>query len=97
MPECPEYDHVLHCASCGIAQFACVKSGRCIEASQRCDGIDDDCADGSNMDEIGCTKNSNRGETQHFLCENQKESVALRRWCDGQQHCSDGSDEKYCK
>jgi hypothetical protein len=44
-------------ASCARDQFACVKSGTCIPAKLRCDGKADDCADGSNLDEIGCSKN----------------------------------------
>uniref|UniRef100_A0A9J2PXH6 Chitin-binding type-2 domain-containing protein n=1 Tax=Ascaris lumbricoides TaxID=6252 RepID=A0A9J2PXH6_ASCLU len=180
MPECPEYDHVLHCAiakHCSENEFACcAMPQRCIPIRRRCDGHIDcadggdenncpiakhcsenefaccampqrcipirrrcdghiDCADGGDENNCPCVGkfvcesdlsktimgalncidpllycngvkdcpngedeiNCNRGETQHFLCENQKESIMLRQWCDGQQHCSDGSDEKYCK
>jgi hypothetical protein len=51
-------------ASCARDQFACVKSGTCIPAKLRCDGHADDCADGSNLDEIGCSKNESE---LHFL------------------------------
>ncbi|PIO62102.1 hypothetical protein TELCIR_16354, partial [Teladorsagia circumcincta] len=44
--------------SCARYEFACVKSGRCILAEKRCDGIVDDCGDGSNLDEIGCGRNT---------------------------------------
>ena len=44
-------------ASCGRSEFTCVKSGRCIASSKRCDGNVDDCQDGINLDEIGCLRN----------------------------------------
>ncbi|ETN86546.1 Low-density lipoprotein receptor domain class A [Necator americanus] len=45
-------------ASCSRYEFACVKSGKCIPAEKRCDGISDDCQDGTNLDELGCSRNS---------------------------------------
>lgn len=55
--DCADGEDETNCPSCARDQFACVKSGTCIPAKLRCDGHPDDCADGSNLDEIGCSKN----------------------------------------
>ncbi|VDK60020.1 unnamed protein product [Anisakis simplex] len=89
-------------ASCGIAQFACVKSGRCIPAEKRCDGIADDCADGSNLDEIGCTKNTTC--IGKFMCDSGLSKAVMgdlscidySKNCDGVKDCPNGEDEMNC-
>ncbi|VDM40243.1 unnamed protein product [Toxocara canis] len=64
----------------------------CIDYGLRCNGVRD-CPNGE--DEFSCDK-SKREETIHTMCENQKESVTVRQWCDANVDCSDGSDEKFC-
>ncbi|PIO72645.1 Low-density lipoprotein receptor domain class A [Teladorsagia circumcincta] len=63
--DCADGDDENNCPSCARYEFACVKSGRCILAEKRCDGIVDDCGDGSNLDEIGCGRNT---KFNHVLC-----------------------------
>ncbi|VDD88098.1 unnamed protein product [Enterobius vermicularis] len=96
-----------HCAkgftSCKTDEFACVKSGRCIPATLRCDGVLDDCGDGSNMDEIGCSRNSTC--LGQFVCHSNLSKtlmgthncVEYSKHCDGIRDCPNGEDEINCK
>uniref|UniRef100_A0A1I7XML7 INTS5_C domain-containing protein n=1 Tax=Heterorhabditis bacteriophora TaxID=37862 RepID=A0A1I7XML7_HETBA len=84
-------------ASCARNEFACVKSSSCIPASKRCDGIADDCADGSNFDEIDCNRNSTC--VGKFMCHHSVSGPFCIDWvkhCDGEKDCSLGEDEANC-
>uniref|UniRef100_A0A1I7SG91 Low-density lipoprotein receptor domain class A n=1 Tax=Bursaphelenchus xylophilus TaxID=6326 RepID=A0A1I7SG91_BURXY len=101
--DCSDGEDENNCPSCAKDEFACVKSGICIPATKRCDGKPDDCGDGTNMDEIGCSKN----ETcwGKFVCDSPTtiaqagHSVCLdyEKHCDGVKDCPDGEDEQNCK
>ncbi|KAI6192320.1 Protein CBR-LRX-1 [Aphelenchoides bicaudatus] len=101
--DCADGEDETNCPSCARDQFACVKSGTCIPAKLRCDGHPDDCADGSNLDEIGCSKN----ETclGKFVCDSpetlsiMKHSVCIdvEKYCDNQRDCPNGEDEINCR
>ena len=54
----------------------------------RCDKIWD-CEGGE--DELSCDNGCPNGG--QFACRNQKECIAMTRYCDGVADCSDGSDE----
>uniref|UniRef100_A0A914QPT0 Uncharacterized protein n=1 Tax=Panagrolaimus davidi TaxID=227884 RepID=A0A914QPT0_9BILA len=92
-----------NCPSCGKTEFACVKSGRCIPHEKRCDGVPDDCGDGSNLDEVGCSKNSTCWGK--FVCDSpttlqtlgHSECIDYAYHCDGQRHCPGGEDEMNCR
>lgn len=45
---------LLYAAKCNVEEFACLRSQRCIPRSWHCNGIKDECGDGSNDDEAGC-------------------------------------------
>lgn len=47
-----KFHHFL--AACEPDEFPCVKSGKCIKLSQRCNGIPDECFDQTNLDELHC-------------------------------------------
>uniref|UniRef100_A0A914YBZ0 Uncharacterized protein n=1 Tax=Panagrolaimus superbus TaxID=310955 RepID=A0A914YBZ0_9BILA len=103
-PDCPNGEEdENNCPSCGKAEFACVKSGRCIPHEKRCDGVPDDCGDGSNLDEVGCSKNSTCWGK--FVCDSpttlqtlgHSECIDYIYHCDGQRHCPGGEDELNCR
>jgi hypothetical protein len=60
--DCLSGEDEQNCASCKKDEFACAKSGKCIPAKKRCDGNPDDCGDGTNLDEIGCSKNESKDD-----------------------------------
>uniref|UniRef100_A0A915DMQ4 Chitin-binding type-2 domain-containing protein n=1 Tax=Ditylenchus dipsaci TaxID=166011 RepID=A0A915DMQ4_9BILA len=101
--DCADGEDENNCPSCARNEFACVKNGLCIPAKKRCDGRIDDCMDGSNLDEMGCSKN----ETcwGKFVCDSQAtlsatgHSVCLdwAQHCDGHRDCAGGEDELNCK
>ncbi|KAH7702364.1 CRE-LRX-1 protein, partial [Aphelenchoides avenae] len=101
--DCADGDDENNCPSCARNEFACVQSGKCIPAKQRCDGKPDDCGDGTNLDEIGCSKN----ETcwGKFVCDSQQtllaaghsECIDIERHCDGKRDCPGGEDEMHCR
>ncbi|TKR63587.1 hypothetical protein L596_027398 [Steinernema carpocapsae] len=102
-PDCYDGEDENNCQSCARDEFACVKNGKCIDASKRCDGVANDCGDGTNLDEIGCSKNSTC--IGKFVCDSlqsraQKgysECIAMEKHCDGVADCAGGEDERNCK
>ncbi|KIH64286.1 Low-density lipoprotein receptor domain class A [Ancylostoma duodenale] len=95
---CPEFDPVLHCASCSRYEFACVKTGRCIPAEKRCDGVPDDCNDGSNFDELGCNRDPMC--IGKFMCHLSQQGPPCIEWadhCNGVRNCAMGEDELNCR
>uniref|UniRef100_A0A0N5ALW7 Chitin-binding type-2 domain-containing protein n=1 Tax=Syphacia muris TaxID=451379 RepID=A0A0N5ALW7_9BILA len=101
--DCADGDDENNCPSCKTDEFACVKSSRCIPASLRCNDVIDDCGDGSNMDEIGCSRNSTC--LGQFVCDsNLSKSIMgshncidYSKHCDGIRDCPNGEDEVNCK
>ncbi|CAI4231351.1 unnamed protein product [Auanema sp. JU1783] len=96
--DCSDGDDENNCPSCARDEYACVHSGRCIPAEYRCDGNHDDCGDGTNMDEIGCSKNSTC--IGKFMCNESKVGLTCVDWlnhCDGNKDCYNGEDEKNCR
>ncbi|XP_016104637.1 low-density lipoprotein receptor-related protein 2-like [Sinocyclocheilus grahami] len=83
---------VLHCdcqgSSCEVGSFRC-GTGRCIPASQRCDGTTD-CSD--NSDEFGCPEPT--CESAQFQCLSDGECIPQHWACDDEEDCEDGSDER---
>ncbi|XP_016414141.1 low-density lipoprotein receptor-related protein 2-like [Sinocyclocheilus rhinocerous] len=82
----------LHCdcqgSGCEAGFFRC-GTGRCIPASQRCDGTTD-CSD--NSDEIGCPQPT--CESAQFQCLSDGECIPQHWVCDDEEDCEDGSDER---
>ncbi|CEF69618.1 Low-density lipoprotein (LDL) receptor class A repeat and Chitin binding domain-containing protein [Strongyloides ratti] len=101
--DCSDGEDENNCPSCGRDQFACVKSGVCIPAEKRCDGHPDDCGDGSNLDELNCSKNSTCWGK--FICDSQisksilgrTECIDLDKHCNGVADCPGKEDERNCK
>lgn len=88
--------------------FTCIKDGKCILASGRCNGINN-CEDGS--DEMLCDAlfgpavldsqeechDDNMGDNDYeFHCRDQTGCVAMESVCNGHPNCNDGSDEFNC-
>ncbi|XP_056271193.1 low-density lipoprotein receptor-related protein 8-like isoform X2 [Pseudoliparis swirei] len=71
---------------CQKGEFPC-RSGRCVSARLRCDGVDD-CGDGS--DEAACPGCSAPG---WFSCGPPDACLPRERVCDGRRDCRDGRDE----
>ncbi|KAK6753262.1 hypothetical protein RB195_012700 [Necator americanus] len=96
--DCGDGDDENNCPSCSRYEFACVKSGKCIPAEKRCDGISDDCQDGTNLDELGCSRNSTC--LGKFMCDQSQQGPQCIEWsdhCNGVKNCMMGEDEKNCK
>uniref|UniRef100_A0A914DP20 Chitin-binding type-2 domain-containing protein n=1 Tax=Acrobeloides nanus TaxID=290746 RepID=A0A914DP20_9BILA len=101
--DCSDGEDENNCPSCARDEFACVKSGRCIPSSQRCDEHEDDCGDGSNLDETGCTKNTTCWGK--FVCDSREtlnllgrsDCIDYERHCDGYKDCPGGEDEINCR
>uniref|UniRef100_A0A672MY84 Low-density lipoprotein receptor-related protein 2-like n=1 Tax=Sinocyclocheilus grahami TaxID=75366 RepID=A0A672MY84_SINGR len=80
------------CSSCEVGSFRC-GTGRCIPASQRCDGTTD-CSD--NSDEFGCPEPT--CESAQFQCLSDGECIPQHWACDDEEDCEDGSDERqHCR
>ncbi|XP_016107771.1 low-density lipoprotein receptor-related protein 2a [Sinocyclocheilus grahami] len=81
---------VIFCvgSGCEAGSFRC-GTGRCIPASQRCDGTTD-CSD--NSDEIGCPQPT--CESAQFQCLSDGECIPQHWVCDDEEDCEDGSDER---
>ncbi|KTF93084.1 hypothetical protein cypCar_00007596 [Cyprinus carpio] len=75
-------------SGCEAGSFSC-GTGRCIPASQRCDGTTD-CSD--NGDEIGCPEPT--CESAQFQCLSDGECIPQHWVCDDEEDCEDGSDER---
>uniref|UniRef100_A0A7E4VEE2 Chitin-binding type-2 domain-containing protein n=1 Tax=Panagrellus redivivus TaxID=6233 RepID=A0A7E4VEE2_PANRE len=102
-PDCADGEDETNCPSCAKDEFACVKSDKCIPHSKRCDGVPDDCNDGSNLDEIGCSKNTTCWGK--FVCDSpttlaqlgHADCIDYALHCDGTKHCPGGEDELNCR
>ncbi|VDL82865.1 unnamed protein product [Nippostrongylus brasiliensis] len=73
-------------------------SDRCISAEKRCDGVYDDCGDGSNLDEINCNRNATC--VGKFICSESTSGPSCIDWsqhCDRERHCAMGEDELNCR
>ncbi|GMT11317.1 hypothetical protein PFISCL1PPCAC_2614 [Pristionchus fissidentatus] len=96
--DCADGDDENNCPSCARDEFACVKSGSCIKAEKRCDGVADDCGDGSNIDEIGCSRNSTCiGKFNCHLSHTGPSCVEWESHCDGKADCAGAEDEMNCR
>uniref|UniRef100_A0AC34QMY6 Chitin-binding type-2 domain-containing protein n=1 Tax=Panagrolaimus sp. JU765 TaxID=591449 RepID=A0AC34QMY6_9BILA len=86
--DCADEEDEHNCPSCAKDEFACVKSGRCIPAALRCNGQPDDCQDSSNLDEIGCSKNTTCWGK--FICNSPQTIATLGRseCIDYELHCN---------
>uniref|UniRef100_A0A0K0EJI3 Chitin-binding type-2 domain-containing protein n=1 Tax=Strongyloides stercoralis TaxID=6248 RepID=A0A0K0EJI3_STRER len=101
--DCSDGEDENNCPSCRRDQFACVKSGICIPAEKRCDGHPDDCGDGSNLDELNCSKNSTCWGK--FICDSEisksilgrTECIDLEKHCNGVADCPGKEDERNCR
>uniref|UniRef100_A0A0K0FCC6 Chitin-binding type-2 domain-containing protein n=1 Tax=Strongyloides venezuelensis TaxID=75913 RepID=A0A0K0FCC6_STRVS len=101
--DCSDGEDENNCPSCGKDEFACVKSGVCIPADKRCDGHRDDCGDGSNLDEMNCSKNSTCWGK--FVCDSEisksvlgkTECIDLDKHCNGVADCPGKEDERNCR
>ncbi|PIC26318.1 hypothetical protein B9Z55_018927 [Caenorhabditis nigoni] len=96
-PDCADGEDENNCPSCARDEFACVKSEHCNPANKRCDGVAGDCEDGSNLDEIGCSKNTTC--IGKFVCGTSRGGVScvdLEMHCDGKKDCLNGEDEMNC-
>ncbi|CAJ0946666.1 unnamed protein product, partial [Mesorhabditis belari] len=96
--DCADGDDENNCPSCQRDEFACVKSGQCIPAAQRCDGNPDDCGDGTNLDEIGCSRNETC--VGKFMCHSSLDGPSCIDYslhCDAHRDCQNGEDEVNCK
>uniref|UniRef100_A0A671PYM9 EGF-like domain-containing protein n=1 Tax=Sinocyclocheilus anshuiensis TaxID=1608454 RepID=A0A671PYM9_9TELE len=85
---------VIFCvgSGCEVGSFRC-GTGRCIPASQRCDGTTD-CSD--NSDEFGCPEPT--CESAQFQCLSDGECIPQHWVCDDEEDCEDGSDERqHCR
>uniref|UniRef100_A0A3B5QSX4 Uncharacterized protein n=1 Tax=Xiphophorus maculatus TaxID=8083 RepID=A0A3B5QSX4_XIPMA len=52
----PNTEHVTSQMTCGVDEFRCKDSGRCIPARWKCDG-EDDCGDSSDEPKEECGRN----------------------------------------
>uniref|UniRef100_A0A3B4AMT0 Uncharacterized protein n=1 Tax=Periophthalmus magnuspinnatus TaxID=409849 RepID=A0A3B4AMT0_9GOBI len=85
--------------TCGVDEFRCKDSGRCIPARWKCDG-EDDCGDASDEPKEECGKSSTikderTCEPYQFRCKNNR-CVPGRWQCDYDNDCGDNSDEDKC-
>ncbi|CAF1371230.1 unnamed protein product, partial [Adineta steineri] len=84
----------------GTKRFRCGNSSICLDQTQLCDGIRD-CPIDNNEDEGAlCSWLGNRSvpqeNSEYFVCPNGYELPFIFR-CDGNQDCTNGEDELYCK
>ncbi|XP_023285381.1 low-density lipoprotein receptor-related protein 1-like, partial [Seriola lalandi dorsalis] len=78
--------------TCGVDEFRCKDSGRCIPARWKCDG-EDDCGDASDEPKEECAERT--CEPYQFRCKNNR-CVPGRWQCDYDNDCGDNSDEDKC-
>uniref|UniRef100_A0A8C2EPV9 Low density lipoprotein receptor-related protein 1Aa n=1 Tax=Cyprinus carpio TaxID=7962 RepID=A0A8C2EPV9_CYPCA len=78
--------------TCGVDEFRCKDSGRCIPARWKCDG-EDDCGDSSDEPKEECDERT--CEPYQFRCKNNR-CVPGRWQCDYDNDCGDNSDEDKC-
>uniref|UniRef100_A0A8C7W7V4 EGF-like domain-containing protein n=1 Tax=Oncorhynchus mykiss TaxID=8022 RepID=A0A8C7W7V4_ONCMY len=78
--------------TCGVDEFRCKDSGRCIPARWKCDG-EDDCGDASDEPKEECDERT--CEPYQFRCKNNR-CVPGRWQCDYDNDCGDNSDEDKC-
>ncbi|MEQ2167773.1 hypothetical protein GOODEAATRI_007424, partial [Goodea atripinnis] len=79
--------------TCGVDEFRCKDSGRCIPARWKCDG-EDDCGDSSDEPKEECAERT--CEPYQFRCKNNR-CVPGRWQCDYDNDCGDNSDEEKCR
>eukprot|EP01083_Nonionella_stella_P067559 178759_1 len=91
-----------------IGVFMC-DNGQCIDASYACDGIPNDCVDGSDEYPIFDKRNVFpffsscpyseliKCRTDQVLCKINGVCISKNAVCDGKKDCTDGADERSCK
>lgn len=107
--DCKDHSDEKNCSSvqhsCKLTgDFACKSSNKCINRAFLCDG-EFDCSDGSDEDDCHdmkkeCVAEKERAcpptygaygaETGHVMC------IPASSWCNGEEDCPDGGDEKNC-
>uniref|UniRef100_A0A5S6R099 Chitin-binding type-2 domain-containing protein n=1 Tax=Trichuris muris TaxID=70415 RepID=A0A5S6R099_TRIMR len=96
--DCADGEDENNCPSCSMSEFPCLIGGICIPMERRCNGMPDDCFDGTNADEKYCDV-CGSGRFFCYKSEAQYElgCIDASQRCDGVKDCQGGEDELNCK